>query len=228
MITDGDPGSRAYRSAVRQDGAARTKRLITTAARDAFLADGYAATSVTAVARAAGVSGQTVYNVFGSKAALLKHVYDVTLVGDDDPVPFADRPEMRGLRAETDPRAFLAGYAAVGLVLLERLGPLLGVIRAGAAAGDPDLVAHVRTVDAERLTGVTMTIRRLAELGPLRSGLDPDHVRDILWSLNSVELWQLLVGHRGWSGEQYVRWVAETAAASLLPPPVEPRSPSPG
>ena len=218
VISDGEPAARAYRSAVRQDGAARTRQLITGAARELFLADGYAATSVAAIARAAGVSGQTVYNVFGSKAALLKHVYDVTLVGDDQPVPFADRPEVRALRAESDPRAFLAGYAAIGLVLLERLGPLIGVVMAGAAAGEPDLVAHVATVNGERLAGVTMTIRRLTELTPLRSGLDPDQARDILWTLNSVEVWQLLVGHRGWSGEEYVRWVAETAVALLLPP----------
>ena len=74
--------TRPYRSTLREDSARRTRRLITDAARRLFLERGYAETSMVAVARAAGVSGQTVYNVFGGKAGLLKHVYDVTLVGD--------------------------------------------------------------------------------------------------------------------------------------------------
>ena len=74
--------SRSYRSTVREESARRTRQLVADAARELFLTEGYAETSVAAIARKAGVSTQTVYNVFGTKADLLKHLYDVTLVGD--------------------------------------------------------------------------------------------------------------------------------------------------
>jgi len=210
--------SREYRSRVREEGVRRTRAQIIDAARRLFLDRGYADTSVAAIAAAAGVSGQTVYNAFGTKADLLKHVYDVTLVGDDEPVPFAQRPEIQALLAEPDQAEFLRGYLGVGLVLLERLGPLLDVVRAGAAAGNADLVAHLRTVDEERLRGVTGMVRRLTTLGPLRAGVDPEQARDVIWSLSSVELWQLMVVRRGWSGRRWVEWAGQTAVETLLPP----------
>lgn len=212
-------GGRTYRSPVRADSANRTRAVITEAAGRLFLRQGYTGTSVAAIAREAGVSGQTLYNVFGTKAELLKQVYDVTLVGDDQPVPFAARPEVQALYALQDPAELLRGYFAVGLVLLDRLGPLAGVIRAGASAGNPDLVAQLATMNAERLAGVSGVIRRLRDLGPFRAGVGEDEARDVVWTLNSVEVWQLLVGLRGWSGERYVAWVSRTAAEAILPVP---------
>jgi len=208
---------RAYSSAVREENARRTKRLIAEHASALFLAHGYADTSIAAIARAAAVSAQTVYNTFGTKADLLKHVYDVTLVGDDDPVPFAQRPEVVALYATDDAREFLAGYAAVGLLLLERLGPLMSVIRAGAAAGNTDLRAHLAKTDAERLIGTTMAARHAAELGGRRPGVDEAQARDAIWMLNSVEVWLLLTRDRGWSGQQYVSWLGRAMADAVLP-----------
>jgi AcrR family transcriptional regulator len=210
-------GTRSYRSELREESARRTRRLVADAARERFLADGYAETSVAAIARAAGVSAQTVYNAFGTKADLLKHVYDVTLVGDDEPVPFAERPEVVALYATPDARQFLLGYAGIGQVLLDRLGPLLKVVMAGAAGGNPDLVAHLDKVAAERLVGATMAARRVAELGGLRRGVSLEEARDAIWMLNSVEVWQLLTVARGWSDERYVAWLGRAMADAVLP-----------
>jgi AcrR family transcriptional regulator len=211
-------GKRAYQSALRDESARRTKRVVADAAMTLFLEHGYADTSVAAVARAAGVSTQTVYNTFGTKADLLKHLYDITLVGDDEPVPLAQRPEFVELMARTDARDFLTGYAAIGLVLLRRLGPLMGVIRAGAAAGSADLQDHLARTDAERLVGATMTARHAAELGGRRAGVDEEQARDAIWTLNSVEVWELLTRSRGWSDDRYVSWVGRAMADAVLPP----------
>lgn len=208
--------TREYSSAVREEGARRTKQLISEAARSLFLADGYGPTSMTAIARAAGVSAQTVYNVFGTKAALLKHVYDITLVGDDEPVPFAERRQARDVRELTDARELLSAYAHVGLELLRRLGPLIGVIRAGAQAGDQDLLGHLRTTAHERLTGVTMVVDRLVELDALSPQVSPAEARDAIWMLISVEVWELLTIDRGWSGERYAAWVGKALADAVL------------
>ena len=64
------------------------------AAKELFLERGYAATTMADVAAEAGVAVQTVYSAVGGKAALLKAVFDTTIVGDDEPVPVSGRPEI--------------------------------------------------------------------------------------------------------------------------------------
>lgn len=208
--------NRPYASALRDEQALLTRRRVVHAAAARFHSDGYAATTVAAVARDAAVSSQTVYNAFGTKAALLKAAYDVTLAGDDDPVPLAERPEVQALYAEQDAAAFLHGYAALGRTVLERVGPLMLQITAGADAGEPDLVRLRDTTDAERLAGTSMVVEKVAGLDALAPGLDRDVARDRIWTLNSVQVWHLLTSARGWSGEDYGAWIGEAMCAAVL------------
>jgi AcrR family transcriptional regulator len=201
---------------VRDEQAALTRRRVVQAAVSRFHADGYAATTVAAVARDASVSAQTVYNTFGTKAALLKAAYDMTLAGDDDPVPLAERPEVRALYAETDASRFLRGYAALGRTVVERVGPLMLLIAAGADAGDPDLVALRDTTDSERLVGTSMVVAKVADLGALAPALTRDAARDRIWTLNSVQVWHLLTAGRGWSGDEYAAWIGDAMCAAIL------------
>lgn len=207
---------RTYASSARDRQARATRRAVLDAATELFLAEGYAATSVAAVARRAGVSAQTVYNGFGTKKDLLKAAYDRTLAGDDEPVALAGRPEVQALQVEPDAGVMLLGYAALGRSLLERVGPLLLQISAGAVAGDPDLVELQATTDAERLAGTGMVVRRVAELGALRDGLTVDQARDRIWALNSVGLWHLLTQVRGWSGDDYAQFIGDALCAAVL------------
>jgi AcrR family transcriptional regulator len=211
-----ESGRRPYRAGVRAEQAAATRTRVAASAADLFAREGYSVTTVADVARAAGVSGQTVYNAFGTKAALLKAAYDLTLAGDDQDVPLAERPEVRALYAQTDAAAFLRGYADLGRSLLERLAPLLLQVHGGAAAGDPDLVALVGTTDAERLVGTGMVARRVDDLGALRPGLTVEQARDRIWTLNSVEVWHLCVDRRGWTPREYADWVGEQMCAAVL------------
>ncbi len=80
----------------------------TGAQRRLFVEAGYAATKMTDVAAAAEVSVELVYGAFGTKANLLKTVFEVTIAGDDEPVPLMQRPALLAIRAEPDPaRALL-------------------------------------------------------------------------------------------------------------------------
>jgi AcrR family transcriptional regulator len=210
--------SRSYQSPLRREQAEATQNRILESTYQILLEQGSPALTMAAVAKAAGVSAQTVYKTFGSKAALIKRVYDVTLVGDAQAVPFAERPEVRATYELTDPRLFLAGYAGLGRLLLDRLGPLMAVIVAGARAGDPDLVALMETTGRERLIGTGMVAQRLADLGALRPGLSVERARDALWTLNSVEVWNLLVTERGWTRDEYQDWVARAMIDAVLAP----------
>ena len=210
------PGTRSYTSSVRSEQADATRSRVVRVADARFRADGYAATSVAAVARDAGVSSQTVYNVFGTKSALLKAAYDVAIVGDDDAVPLAERPDVRALYAEPDPAVFLRGYAALGRHVAERIGALALQISAGASAGDADLVRLRDATNAERLVGTGMVAQRVADLGALAPGLSVEAARDRIWTLNSIEVWHLLTALRGWSGGEYAAWVGDAMVAAAL------------
>ncbi|WP_152363046.1 TetR/AcrR family transcriptional regulator [Microlunatus speluncae] len=209
---------RPYHSPIRAEQAGLTRRRIIDAAHQAFLDDGYSATTIAGIAGAAGVSAQTIYNTFGTKPALLKGVHDVVLIGDDEPIPMSRRPEVIAMYQLTDPREFLHGYAALGRRLADRIGPLMLAIMAGAAAGDAELAEHLATTDRERLAGTLMVVRRVEELGALRPELTVERARDRIWALNSLEFWELLTRRRRWSGDAYQEWIGDALCEAVLAP----------
>ena len=210
--------ARTYTSTMRAEQSARTRAVVITAARGLFFDEGgYAQTSVSAIAQAAGVSVQTIYNVFGSKAGLLKAVFDTTLAGDDEPVPMGQRPEFLAMERETDPSALLHHYARIGAMLMKRVGPFVARIHEGAAAGDPDLATLLEVSAKERLVGATEVVASVRRLGPLRPGLTAARARDIVWTHTSYELWDLLVLQRGWSATAYADYLGRSMSRALLP-----------
>jgi AcrR family transcriptional regulator len=207
---------RRYDSTNRQEQARRTRRAVLDAARQLFLDRGYAATTVAAIAAEAGVSVETVYKAVGSKAALVKAVVDVSIVGDDEPVPLMERERIQRIRAEPDPRVQLRMYGEHLTDSLPRSVPVQLLVRE-AAASDPGAAGVWSEMSAERLTGMTYFAQELDGHGHLRPDLTVDDARDILWAYNSAELYELLVLRRGWSPDRYGRWVAESLIAALLP-----------
>src|SRR4051794_17721553 len=105
---------RAYRSERRALQARETRDAIRNAASVRFLRDGYVATSVAAIAEAAGVAPETVYATFGSKRDLLFECLDVSIVGDDAPVSLLERPWAAAVVADTDGRARLRAIVENG------------------------------------------------------------------------------------------------------------------
>jgi AcrR family transcriptional regulator len=210
---------RSYDNTRRAEQARLTRRGVLEAARDLLTERGPAAVTMREVAAHAGVSTETVKKTFGTKAALIKTVYDVTLAGDDEPIPMIDRPEIQAVFTATDPRDKLARYAARARQIGERVGPMLAKLLAAARGGDPELTQFRTTIDGERLIGAGVMASHLASTGGLRTDLDPDRARDIIWTLISPEIYELLVADRGWSPHEYERWLAKALADALAPPP---------
>lgn len=205
-------------TALRAEQTALTRRRVLDAAARLFVAHGYPGTTVAAVAQDAGTSVQTVYNVAGGKAALLKAVYDVTLAGDDAPVPMSERPEARAVRAAGTGRECLARYATMGRVLGERIAPLVTVVLAQAGSGDADLAAFVATVEGERAAGTRGVAEHVAGRFGLRDGLDVAAAADVLWALTAPDLADRLVVRRGWGWDRFERWLGTAMADALLGP----------
>ena len=119
----GDPVKRrGYVSPLRAERARRSRSRIVAAAIRLFLADGYARTTIAAVAAAAGVSADRVFHLFGSKRELLRAAMDASVGGDDRDVPFLERAEPQAMRRETDQRRQIAMFAAGMAGQLERGG----------------------------------------------------------------------------------------------------------
>jgi AcrR family transcriptional regulator len=215
---------RAYQSKLRGAQAQSTRAAVIAAAGRLFVAQGYAATSIEDIAAAAGVSRATVFTSVGGKATLLKTALDVAIVGDDEPVSLPDRPRSKAIRAEPDPRRYLALYAEM---ITEMDGRLAGIHEAlrGAAGVDSDARALWETQLAQHRQGAANVIADLARKGGLRKGLDPAAAADIVWLLGPGT-YHMLVHRRGWSPERFQAWLTETFISQLVSPSTRPRASS--
>ena len=209
---------RRYDATQRRAQSRAARRIVLATAGQLFAERGYQRTSMKDIAAGAGVSVETVYGYFGTKAGLLKELLDVTVAGDDAPVPVPDRAPVQAIRAAPDGRAKLALYAAFLATVQARLVPLFLVIR-GAAGADQDAADLWARLGAQRLAGMTMLAEHLAESGVLASGRTVAQTRDELWALGAVEVYELLVGQRGWSPERYRDWLVDVWAGRLLAEP---------
>ena len=209
---------RRYDATQRRAQSRAARRVVLATAGQLFAERGYQRTSMKDIAAGAGVSVETVYGYFGTKAGLLKELLDVTVAGDDAPVSVPDRAPVQAVRAAPDGRAKLAHYAAFLATVQARLAPLYLVIR-GAAGADQDAADLWAGLGAQRLAGMTMLAEHLAESGVLASGRSMQEARDELWALGAVEVYELLVGQRGWSPDRYRDWLVDVWANRLLAEP---------
>ncbi|MGN6575407.1 MAG: TetR/AcrR family transcriptional regulator [Nocardioides sp.] len=190
--------TRRYRSALREQQAARTRRAVLTAARDLFGEQGYAGTAVGQVADRAGVSVDTVYTSVGRKPELLLGVLDTVLAGGEEPVPAEERDYVRAIRAAASAEEKLRIYAHALAGLLPRTAPLLEALR-DAARTDEGCAQVWRQVNERRAANMLLLAEDLRATGRLREDLTDQEVADVLWSTNAVEYFGLL-SSRGWDG----------------------------
>jgi AcrR family transcriptional regulator len=209
-------GKRAYDSSRRQAQAAETQRQIVEAARRLFTERGYAGTTIEAIAGAAGVAAETVYAAFGSKRAVLQRLVGVSLVGDDKPIPMVDRPIVQAMIREPDQRRQIQLLAQQFREISERVGPVWWVMRA-AEQGDPEIASMVKDGIRGRFSGMSQFAVVLSSKGPLREGLTTSGVAETVWAVTSPDVHHLLTVDRGWSGDRYEQWVADTLIRLLLP-----------
>lgn len=209
--------SRDYDNRRRREQAERTRLAILEAAQRSLLERGYVATSLAQIAREVGVAQDTVYKAFRNKPTLLKAVYDLAVAGDAAPVPILERERAARLRAEPDPRRKLEIYVAGLIGTLTRSGQLLLVIR-GVADTDPEVAAIWAAIRHERLIGMTHLADHLAGQHHLAAHVSAAEARDVLWTYNSPELYQLLVLQRGWGSNRYGAWITDALAHALLDP----------
>jgi AcrR family transcriptional regulator len=211
---------RPYNSPRRREQAAATRREILEAAQRLFERQGYAATTMAAIAAEAGVALKTVYVAFETKGGVLGGLWNLRLRGERDEVPVAEQAWYREVVDEPDPERQLRLNARNSRARKVRIAALLDVIRSGALV-EPDINALWNRIETDYHANQRVIVESLDQKQALRPGLDVERATDILWTLNHPNLWQLLVGQRRWTPEEYEHWCGDLACSQLLKHPPE-------
>lgn len=207
---------RRYESPRRREQADQTRREILEAAGRQFRDRGFGV-PMPDIAAEAGVVVETVYRIFGSKARLFGAVVEALLAGGTAraEVPVGERPAIRAIAGEPDPRRQVALYAATQPGIHRRAGPLLRALR-DAKASDPELTRLWSELEAWRYDGQGRFVAALSERGALRPDRSPEEARDVTWALCSLAVHDLLVLERGWTEGRYGTWLAAALTRELL------------
>lgn len=206
---------RPYHSPQRQLQAELTRRRLLEAARRLFAAQGYAATTLPAIAREAEVSPPTVTAVFGTKARLLSALINLMVRGDAESPPLTQRPWWQAMLSEPDPRRQLTLHATNVRQIHERSADVAEIVR-GAATADPEIAAMLQELAGGRLTDARTVAQTLATKRALAAGVTVERATDLLWALCSHDLYRMLVVEQHWPPEDYERWLASSLIHSLL------------
>jgi AcrR family transcriptional regulator len=205
---------RRYNSSHRRAQAERTREAILDAARQRFLADGYAGATVAAIARDAAVSVETIYKAYGGKPGLIRALWQRGLDGRG-PIPAPVRSDEMSA-TETDPAEIIRRWGVLSTEVAPQGAPILLLLRA-AAATDPAMADLLAETDRQRWDRMRHNAARLAAAGGIRKGVSLDEAADVMWTATSTEIYDLLVQKRQWPIDRYGRFVSETIAAALLP-----------
>lgn len=215
MPTDSTRQRKSYHSPRRAEQAVATRRAVLDAARELFVEQGYAVTTVADIARRARVAVDTVYATVGRKPALLREVLETAISGSDQAVPAEQRDYVARIQAVRGARKKIETYVAALVEIQPRLAPVYLALR-DAAATDADSAALWREISERRARNMRGFAADLRTTGELRADLSDDDIADIVWSMNGPEYWTLLVSDRGWSPERFGGYLSDAWARMFL------------
>ena len=204
---------RSYDSPRRREQARATQRAVLRAAHDLFAGQGYGRTTIADIARAAGVSAETIYATFRNKATLLHRVWDVTIGGDHQDVVFHERPEIQAMIREPDLTKRFVMQARFMTATARRISPFLLALQ-GAAASEPAAADMLAEIGRQRLAGLSVMARAAAATGQL--AVSEEQCRDFVWATTDGMLWHRLVVERGWTDEQFAEWLGRLWVQMLV------------
>jgi AcrR family transcriptional regulator len=210
-----DSVKRDYRSELRAAQAQQTRRSIVAAATRLFVGAGYGATTIDAVADAAGVSRKTVFTAVGGKLDLLKLALDWAVAGDDQAVALSDRAAIRRWMDQADPRQVLDGLAGMLAEIGARVGALYGALEV-AAGIDPAARELAEELQRRRLDDARKVVGPLREMKALTTDITYQEAVDLVWLAMDPALFDRLVRVRRWSTSRFKEWLASTLCRQLL------------
>jgi AcrR family transcriptional regulator len=207
MTRKKDRPPRRYRAPLREDGALRTRRLITKAAKETFEKHGWSGATVSTIAERACVSQSTVEAVFRTKPVLLKAAVDYAIRGDIDPTPIRGREITMQIEAAPDAISMLELHAAHLRGVHGRSAHLAFVVEQ-AAKSDKRVAALWRQMNENRRDGVEWAARTLLSK-PGVTHLGAADVEKTFWVALDWGNYRLLTDQVGLSAQDYQQWILE-------------------
>jgi AcrR family transcriptional regulator len=186
---------RSYDSSRRKRQAEQTRAEVLLAAVELFNTRGWADTTLADIADAAGVAVETIYNGFRSKKQLVRDAMDAAVVGDTEPIPWAERDEFRRMGVGTIGARLDVATDTVADIHERSAGVWQALT--DAAGGDEELAEYVREGERRRNLDVARSVERIFGRRP------PDATLDVLWILYGPETYSKLVHVLGRSRAQY-------------------------
>jgi AcrR family transcriptional regulator len=204
---------RSYDSSRRQERAAAAHAAMLDSAREIFLAQGYAATTVEEIAGRGGLSAGTVYKSYGGKPGVVRALVQLALEGAGS-IPAEQRSDLLQ-RELSDPRQLIDAWSRLSIEVAPRVAPIMLLLKE-VAATDSTASELLDEIEQARLDRMGHNAQTLASGGHLRAGVTWEEARDVLWIHTSAELFDLLVHRRRWTLEQYAEFIARSMTALLL------------
>lgn len=205
---------RQYNSVLRAELAATTRHRVLASAWSLFTAQGYAATTVSQVARAAGVSVDTLYATVGRKPVLLREVVESAISGEDRAVPAQDRDYVMRVREAPEARAKIRIYSEAVAAMSPRTAPVFMALR-DAAKTESDCDALDREISSRRAANMLLFASDLRGTGSVRPELTDQFVADVIWSTAGAEHFTQL-SSRGWGTTEYGEYLRDLWTRLLL------------
>lgn len=206
--------NRKYVSPTREQQAAATRSRILDAAEHLLAQKGFAGMTVAEVAKRAGVSSQTVYAIFSSKAGIISAAIEDRVLNDDHNVD-----TIKQLLTSDNAMVILRSMARLLCNVYQGNAPTFTAVY-GARVVSPQLAELDNELGEIRLQKQEDAVAILMDTGELLPHLDAEAVRDIVWTLTSRDIYRLLVVQRGWTPERYEEQLAAMLAAAIVRPEV--------
>lgn len=202
--------TRTYSGALRREQAQMTRNRILDAARRLLVSGTYSSVTMHEIAKEAGVAYQTVYAIFGTKLRLAQGLVEAGFPHVADALKLFDQ-----LHESADPELHLRTGARVSRLIYELCADLLRFMR---ESGDPDLLAHYREREEQRLKEMTQSglPALLESSGRLRVGISPSEAVAVIWALSGPDQYTQLVFQRGWTPSRYEEWLGGATINMLL------------
>ena len=203
------PKKRSYNSESRQAQSQETKNRILASAKMLFESKGFEKVAIEEIAREAQVSAPSIYSIFQSKRGVLLGLMDEAL----SPEQFEALVEKG--KKEKSPRKRLEITASIARQLYDAEKTQLSFLQ-GASILDPVFKGLEIERERRRHQRQKETVESMANEKVFTDNLSLSKIRDVLWAFTGRDLYRMLVVERGWSSDEYEKWLADLLIQALL------------